>query len=137
MANIKSKAAELREEVESRKVEVRKQLGPLETELVELLSLVPDSEPEAESHPEPSAPAAESPAPKPKAVKRPVAKRSRKGGTRAEQAVAMIADQPGISASDVAKAMKIPSNYIYRVLGKAQEEGIVRKEGRQYFPVAA
>jgi hypothetical protein len=136
MAN-KSKAAELREEVESRKGEVRKQLGPLEAELVELLSLVPDSEPEAESNPEPAAPVAASPAPKSKTNGKPISKRARKGGTRAEQAVAMIAAQPGISASDVAKTMKVKPNYLYRVLGKAEEEGHVRKDGRQYFPATA
>ncbi|HEX8753748.1 MAG TPA: hypothetical protein VF731_10060, partial [Solirubrobacterales bacterium] len=44
-------------------------------------------------------------------------RRRRRGGTRADQAVKLIEQQPGISASDVAKTMKIKPNYLYRVLG--------------------
>src|SRR5690348_15459803 len=47
----------------------------------------------------------------------PKKRRRRKGGTRADQAVDLITSQPGISASDVAKTMKIKPNYLYRVLG--------------------
>ena len=42
--------------------------------------------------------------------------------------------QPGISASDVAKTMKIKPNYLYRVLGDLEKEGRVKKDGRQYYP---
>jgi hypothetical protein len=61
-------------------------------------------------------------------------RRKRRGGTRADQAVKLIESQPGISASDVAKAMKIKPNYLYRVLGDLEKEGRVRKDGRQYYP---
>ena len=61
-------------------------------------------------------------------------RRRRRGGTRADQAVSLIESQPGISASDVAKAMKIKPNYLYRVLGDLEKEGRVKKQGRQYFP---
>jgi CRP-like cAMP-binding protein len=61
-------------------------------------------------------------------------RRKRRGGTRADQAVKLIEDQPGISASDVAKAMKIKPNYLYRVLGDLEKEGRVKKKGRQYYP---
>lgn len=61
-------------------------------------------------------------------------RRKRRGGTRADQAVNLIASQPGISASDVAKTMKIKPNYLYRVLGDLEKEGRVEKNGRQYFP---
>jgi hypothetical protein len=61
-------------------------------------------------------------------------RRKRRGGTRADQAVKLIEDQPGISASDVAKAMKIKPNYLYRVLGDLEKEGRVKKDGRQYHP---
>src|SRR5689334_9892095 len=43
-------------------------------------------------------------------------RRKRRGGTRADQAVGLIEKEPGISASDVAKQMKIKPNYLYRVL---------------------
>ncbi|MBK5220901.1 MAG: hypothetical protein JJE35_14150 [Thermoleophilia bacterium] len=61
-------------------------------------------------------------------------RRKRRGGTRADQAVKLIEDQPGISASDVAKTMKIKPNYLYRVLGDLEKEGRIKKDGRQYYP---
>jgi predicted Rossmann fold nucleotide-binding protein DprA/Smf involved in DNA uptake len=61
-------------------------------------------------------------------------RRRRRGGTRADQAVKLIESQPGISASDVAKTMKIKPNYLYRVLGDLEKEGRVKKDGRQYYP---
>jgi hypothetical protein len=61
-------------------------------------------------------------------------RRKRRGGTRADQAVKLIEGKPGISASDVAKAMKIKPNYLYRVLGDLEKEGRVKKDGRQYYP---
>ncbi len=64
----------------------------------------------------------------------PKKRRRRRGGTRADQAVELITSQPGISASDVAKTMKIKPNYLYRVLGDLEKEGRVKKDGRNYFP---
>jgi len=61
-------------------------------------------------------------------------RRKRRGGTRADQAVNLITKEPGISASDVAKQMKIKPNYLYRVLGDLEKEGRVKKQGRQYYP---
>lgn len=61
-------------------------------------------------------------------------RRKRRGGTRADQAVNLIEKEPGISASDVAKQMKIKPNYLYRVLGDLEKEGRVKKQGRQYYP---
>ncbi len=59
-------------------------------------------------------------------------RRKRRGGTRADQAVNLIEQNPGISASDVAKQMKIKPNYLYRVLGDLEKEGRVKKSGRSY-----
>jgi sugar-specific transcriptional regulator TrmB len=69
-----------------------------------------------------------------KASGAPKKRRRRRGGTRADQAVELITSQPGISASDVAKTMKIKPNYLYRVLGDLEKEGRVKKDGRNYFP---
>lgn len=69
-----------------------------------------------------------------KAAGAPRRRRKRRGGTRADQAVKLIESQPGISASDVAKTMKIKPNYLYRVLGDLEKEGRVKKDGRQYYP---
>jgi len=69
-----------------------------------------------------------------KAAGTPRRRRKRRGGTRADQAVKLIEDNPGISASDVAKQMKIKPNYLYRVLGDLEKEGRVKKDGRNYHP---
>jgi hypothetical protein len=58
--------------------------------------------------------------------------RRRRRGTRADQAVKLIKANPGISAADVAKKMRIKPNYLYRVLGDLQKEGRVKKSGRSY-----
>ena len=61
-------------------------------------------------------------------------RRRRRGGTRADQAVKLVTDNPGISASDIATRMKIKPNYLYRVLSGLEKEGRVRKDGRTYHP---
>lgn len=61
-------------------------------------------------------------------------RRRRRGGTRADQAVKLVEENPGISASDIAKSMKIKPNYLYRVLGELEKEGRVAKKGREYHP---
>jgi DNA invertase Pin-like site-specific DNA recombinase len=61
-------------------------------------------------------------------------RRRRKGGTRADQAVKLVEGNPGISASEIAKQMKIKPNYLYRVLGELEKEGRVAKKGREYHP---
>ncbi len=61
-------------------------------------------------------------------------RRRRRGGTRADQAVKIVTSNPGISASEIAKQLKIKPNYLYRVMGDLQKEGRVRKRGRGYHP---
>src|SRR5690349_15404596 len=61
-------------------------------------------------------------------------RRRRRGGTRADQAVSLVEKNPGISASEIAKSMKIKPNYLYRVLGEMEKEGRVSKKGREYHP---
>src|SRR5215211_4815839 len=56
-------------------------------------------------------------------------RRRRRGGTRADQAVKLIEQNPGITASEVAKRMNIQPNYLYRVVGDLQKEGKVKKSG--------
>jgi DNA invertase Pin-like site-specific DNA recombinase len=59
-------------------------------------------------------------------------KRGRRRNTRSDQAVKLIAANPGISASEIAKRLKIKPNYMYRVLGDLQKEGRVKQDGRSY-----
>lgn len=62
-------------------------------------------------------------------------RRSRKGGTRGDQAVALIQESPGISASEIAKKLKIKPNYLYRVLNDEVKAGKIKKDGRSYKAV--
>ncbi len=59
-------------------------------------------------------------------------RRRKRSGTRADQAVKLVQSNPGISASEIAKKMKIKPNYLYRVLGELEKEGRVKKKGRSY-----
>jgi hypothetical protein len=59
-------------------------------------------------------------------------RRRRRGGTRADQAEKLVRANPGISASEIAKKMRIKPNYLYRVLGELEKEGRVKKSGRAY-----
>jgi hypothetical protein len=60
-------------------------------------------------------------------------RRSRKGGTRSEHALAFIEKNPGSTAGDIATALKIKPNYVYRVLGDLSKDGKVRKDGKAYW----
>jgi hypothetical protein len=59
-------------------------------------------------------------------------RRTRRGKTRADQAVALIQKKPGITASEIAKSMKIKPNYLYRVLSDLEKQKKVKKKGRTY-----
>ena len=48
----------------------------------------------------------------------------------------LVKRNPGISASEIAKQMKIKPNYVYRVMGELEKEGKVSKKGRAYQPPA-
>ena len=62
-------------------------------------------------------------------------RRGRRGGTRAEQAVKLITENPGIAVSDLAKRMRLKApNYLYRVLPDLEKEGRIKKRGRGYHP---
>jgi hypothetical protein len=59
-------------------------------------------------------------------------RRRRRGGTRAEHAMKAVRDQPGITAPEIAKKLKIKPNYVYRVMADLTADGKVVKEGRGY-----
>jgi predicted HTH transcriptional regulator len=59
-------------------------------------------------------------------------RRRRRSGTRADQAVKIISENPGITASEIAERMKINPNYVDRVMGELQKDKRVRKRGRGY-----
>jgi hypothetical protein len=63
--------------------------------------------------------------------------RPRGSGTRSKQALELVRSQPGISIPEMAEAMGIQQNYLYRVLPSLQKDGLVRKEGRGWHPLEA
>lgn len=62
----------------------------------------------------------------------PPARRRRRGGTRAEQALKAVSANPGARVPDIAKQLGIPPNYVYRVMGELVKEKRVRKSGKGY-----
>jgi DNA invertase Pin-like site-specific DNA recombinase len=64
-------------------------------------------------------------------------RRRRKGGTRGEQAVKIITEEPGINPSQIAERLGIKPNYLYRVMNELRKDGQVVKRGRGYFPADA
>ena len=63
-------------------------------------------------------------------------RRRRRGGTRAEQALRAVRQNPGITVAQLAPKVGIKQkNYLYRVMNGLQAEGAVRKEGRGYTAV--
>ena len=67
--------------------------------------------------------------------RRPGRPRGRRGGnTRANQALELVRTQPGITIPDIAEALKIEPNYLYRVMPKLVSDGSVRREGQGWHP---
>jgi hypothetical protein len=54
----------------------------------------------------------------------------RDGGTRADQALELVRGQPGITIPQIADAMHIEPNYLYRVLPKLADQGKVARDGQ-------
>jgi len=67
----------------------------------------------------------------------PKRRRRRRGGTRADQALKHVSDNPGIRASEIATKMNIKPNYVYRVMSELQEDGKVTKKGREYHAASS
>jgi hypothetical protein len=78
----------------------------------------------------------------PGSTKRPAAgngrrrRRRRSGGTRADQALEVVRQNPGISVSELGDKLGVTQkNYLYRVMANLQDDGAVRKEGRGFHAV--
>ena len=69
--------------------------------------------------------------------RRPGRPRGRRGGnTRSAQALELVRSQPGITIPEIATAMKIEPNYLYRVMPKLTSDGLVTRDGQGWHPVA-
>jgi hypothetical protein len=93
----------------------------------------------------PSRPSRPGPAKRASAVKRstkpassrsgdPTARRART--TRADQALDLIHSRPGITIPELAGAMKIQPNYLYRVIPSLEAARRVKRDGRGWRPTA-
>jgi predicted Rossmann fold nucleotide-binding protein DprA/Smf involved in DNA uptake len=60
--------------------------------------------------------------------------RPKGSGNRAQQALQLVGETPGITIPEMAQRMGIQVNYLYRVLPDLEQQGKVRKEGRGWFP---
>lgn len=60
--------------------------------------------------------------------------RPRGTGTRSKEALALVRKQPGITIPELAEAMSIKQNYLYRVLPGLAQDGLVTKQGRGWHP---
>jgi hypothetical protein len=56
--------------------------------------------------------------------------RPKGSGTRAQEALKLVSERPGITIPELADAMGIKQNYLYRVMPGLAEEGRVVKSGR-------
>jgi hypothetical protein len=62
--------------------------------------------------------------------------RPRGSGKRALQAQELVSAQPGITIPELADAMNIQANYLYRVMPTLQSEGKVTKRGKGWHPAS-
>jgi hypothetical protein len=60
--------------------------------------------------------------------------RPRGSGKRAQEALDLVKKQPGITIPELAKAMKIQPNYLYRVLPGLEQDGKVKKKAKGWHP---
>jgi CRP-like cAMP-binding protein len=58
----------------------------------------------------------------------------RGGNTRAAQALALVRERPGITIPEIAQAMGIEPNYLYRVMPRLVNEGQIRRDGQGWHP---
>ncbi len=59
------------------------------------------------------------------------------GATRANQALELVRSQPGITIPQIAEALKIEPNYLYRVMPKLVSEGQITRDGQGWNPVSS
>jgi hypothetical protein len=60
--------------------------------------------------------------------------RPRGSGNRAKQALELVRARPGITIGEMAEAMKIQPNYLYRVMPTLESEGQVVKRDKGWHP---
>jgi hypothetical protein len=62
--------------------------------------------------------------------------RPRGGNTRAKEALELVRTRSGITIRELAEAMSIQPNYLYRILPQLEQEGQVKREGKGWSAVS-
>jgi ribosomal protein S25 len=60
--------------------------------------------------------------------------RPRGTGSRAQEVLAHVHKQPGVTIAELAKRMKIKPNYLYRILPQLEKDGKLHKRDKGYHP---
>lgn len=60
--------------------------------------------------------------------------RPKGSGTRGTQALELVKANPGIAIPELAEKMGIKQNYLYRVLPGLEQDGLVEKRDRGWYP---
>jgi hypothetical protein len=69
--------------------------------------------------------------------RRPGRPRGRRGGaTRANQALELVKNRPGITIPQIAQELKIEPNYLYRVMPGLVADGQIKRDGQGWHPAA-
>jgi hypothetical protein len=70
--------------------------------------------------------------------RRPGRPRGRRGGnTRANQALELVRSKPGITIPQLAEAMKIQPNYLYRVMPRLVADGQIERKDQGWHPASS
>ncbi|MFT4035478.1 MAG: winged helix-turn-helix transcriptional regulator [Patulibacter sp.] len=59
--------------------------------------------------------------------------RPRGSGTRAQEAIDAVTQEPGLTAGEIAERIGINQNYLYRVLPALEQDGKLEKRGRGWY----
>lgn len=60
--------------------------------------------------------------------------RPRGSGERSRQALELIRKEPGLGATEIARQIGVHPNYAYRILPGLEEQGLVEKRDRTWYP---
>ena len=116
-------------EIDSRIKELRSEVSKLEAAREALIGIRGGSS---------TATSSASPSPRAARGRRPGPRRGSRGGnTRATQALDLVKSKPGVTIPEIAEALKIEPNYLYRVMPKLVESGQVKRDGQGWHPAAA
>jgi hypothetical protein len=142
----------IQKQVTDRLSELEKLLGPLQSEYEQLKNIASNLLP-GHSEPAPSAAPARRGRRSSAAKAKPTATRTRSrrtasaprakrggssGGGRADEALRLVTEKPGVTIRELASAMSLSSpNYLYRLLPQLERDGKVSKQGRGYHAKAS